>query len=552
MPRPESRRDRTVRCGAGRLLLPAFLILILLSPSNLSAQFEGRTYAITNARLVPVAGDVIENGTIVLRGGLIEALGADMTPPADAVLIDGDSLTVYPGFIDAYSQAGLELPEGDDREYVGNIAHRLATEHFDADSSDLPAYRKQGLTTALIARPDGVFGGQAVLMNLMGEDISTMTVKAPVVQVMGYQGQRGYPGTLMAVVAYQRQTLIDAGYHDLLQRRYRQAPRGMVRPPEKPELEALVPVTEGEAPVMGIVSIENDFKRLRSLAGEHGLQYWIAGAVEAFRVPELIREAGAPVLVSLDFPAVNEVTGYHFDRAFKNLTKEEKEALDERDEAAIHSNAAVVFETGVPMALATGGMASPSAFLKNVRLAVEAGLPAREALKALTVNPATIFGVEETLGTLEPGKIANLTVTHGDVFTDEEAWVAHVFVDGYKESFEKPKASAGGTGAAAGSWMVTVSLGGEAADGTLDLTQEGTDVTGVLSIQGMTMDFVGTISAGTLEMSGSVPEMGSATLTATIQGDEMDGSIVLGPMGTAAFTGTRSPGEEASERRVGR
>lgn len=553
MPRPEFRRDRSLRWGAAHFFLSALAILILLAPSNLSAQFEGRTYAISGARIVPVNGDVIETGTIVIRGGLIEALGADLTPPADAVIIDGDSLTVYPGFIDAFSQAGLVLPQGEDREYAGNIADQWATRHFDPDSSDLPAYRRQGFTTALIARTDGVFGGQAILMNLMGDDVPSMTVKAPVVQVMGYQGQRGYPGTLMAVVAYQRQTLIDAAYHDRLQTRYQQAPLGMVRPPESPNLEALVPVAKGDTPMVGIVSIENDFKRLRDLAREYGLQCWVAGAVEAFRVPDLIREAGVPVLVSLDFPAVNEVTGYQFDRAFKNLTEEQKEELDERDKAAIHGNAAAVLQSGAPLALATSGMSNPGNFLKNLRLAVAAGLASEEALKALTITPATLFGVDRALGTLEPGKIANLTVTHGDIFTDDEAYVAHVFVDGMKESFDKPKpASGGGSGAAAGSWIVDVSLGGESTEGTLELTQQGENVTGTLSIQGMTVDFAGTISAGIVEMTGSVPDMGDVTLTATIQGDEMDGSIGLGPMGTAGFSGTRGPGLQAIERRIGR
>jgi imidazolonepropionase-like amidohydrolase len=553
MPRPESRRDRSLPGGRVWSLLPALAILILLSPYNLSAQYEGRTYAITGARIVPVAGEVIEDGTIVLRGGLIEALGADLTPPADAVLVDGDSLTVYPGFIDAFSQAGLVLPEGRDREYAGNIAHELATRFFDPDSSNLPEYRKQGLTSALIAREDGVFGGQAVLMNLLGDDIPSMTVRSPVVQVLGYQGQRDYPGTLMAVVAYQRQTLIDAAYHDMLLTRYQQAPRGMVRPPEDPSLEALAPVARGEAPILGIVSIENDFKRLRTLASEYGLKVWIAGGVEAFRVPDLIREAGAPVLVSMDFPAITEVTGYQFDRAYMNLSEDEKKALDDRDRDAVHGNAAAVLQAGVPLALATGGMSSPNSFLKNVRLAVAAGLPADEALRALTATPADLFGVADVMGTLEPGKIANLTVTHGDVFTDEDAYVAHVFVDGRKETFDKPKPpAAGGSGMAAGTWNVSVAIMGEAAEGTLELSQDGDAVTGTLSVEGQTLDFTGTITGGALELTGSIPDMGAVTLTATIDGDQMTGSLSLGPMGSADLTGTRSPGEHAAERRAGR
>lgn len=328
----------------------------------------------------------------------------------------------------------------------------------------------------------------------------------------------------------------------------------MTRPPADPDLEALIPVAQGETPVLGIVQKENDFKRLRKLTSDYNLSYWIAGAAEAFRVPDLIREAGVPVLVSLDFPSINEVTGYQFDRAFRNLTKEEKEELDERDKTAVHSNPAAVFEAGVPLALGTGGMTSVGSFLKNLRLAVEAGLPAEEALKALTINPATIFGVADVLGTLEPGKIANLTVTSGDVFTDEEAWIAHVFVDGRKETFEKPKppSEGGGSGSAAGSWTITVSMMGESVEGSLTLTQDGETVTGELSVEGMTTEFEGTISEGTLELKGSIPEMGTVTLTATIDGDEMTGSIGLGPMGNADFTGKRNPGNAATERRIGR
>jgi imidazolonepropionase-like amidohydrolase len=554
MPRPQSPRDRW-SFGRGMRRMPfALAILILLSPSTLRAQYEGRVYAITDARLVTLAGEVVEKGTIVLRGGLIESLGAEVVPPADAVVLDGDGLTVYPGFIDAFSQAGLVLPGGNDREYAGNLAHRLATDRFEPDSATLSEFRKQGLTAGLIARSDGVFGGQAVLMNLMGKDVASMTVKAPVVQVMGYQSQRGYPGTLMAVVAHQRQTLIDAMYHDMLITRYREAPRGMARPPAEPDLEALLPVARGRPPFSASSRSRTISNGFATSPGNTALRFWIAGASEAFRVPDLLREAGAPVLVSMNFPAITEVTGYQFDRAYKNLTDEEKKALDERDEQAIHGNAAAVFQAGVPLALATGDMSSPSSFLKNVRLAVEAGLPAEEALKALTLNPATIFGVAEVLGTLEPGKIANLTVTHGDVFTDEDAYVAHVFVDGRKESFEKPKAPAagGGSGTAAGSWSVSVSWAARPRRGNHGADPGGRGRHGNPLRAGPDAGLRRDNQAGALELAGSIPDMGSVTLSATIEGDRMTGSLSLGPMGSAALTGTRNPGDTAYERRAGR
>ncbi len=547
MPRLVARRDRPPNRRYGKILALSLVVACLTPPSHAAGQTEGRVYAISGARLVPVSGPVIEKGTIVLRNGLIEAIGRDVTPPADAVEIDGEGLTVYPGFIDAFSQAGLTRAQPQEREDAANIAHRLASDRFDPASKGLEAYRKQGFTTALVARNDGVFAGGAVLINLLGEDVPQMTVKAPVIQVMGYTGQRDYPGTLMAVVAYQRQTLIDAAYHDLLTTRYSLDPRGMERPPADPDLDALIPVAKGEAPVLAIVHKENDFKRLQNLAEEYGVRFWIAGAEEAFRVADLIRSAGVPVIVSLNYPSIQQVTGYWFDRAFKKLSDEDKEALDERDEAAVHGNAAAVFNTGVPLALATGGMRDVGEFLKNLHLAVEAGFPADEALKALTINPARIFGADQVLGTLEAGKIANLTVVDGDIFTDEEAYVAHIFIDGRKQTFEKPKprdTGAEAAGSVAGEWAVEMTIEGEQVELIMSLTQEGEDVSGTLRVEWETeeLSVSGTYSEGKLECTASIPDMGSLTITATVEGDAMTGSIELGPMGSVTFTAKRKPG----------
>ncbi len=545
MPRPAVRRDRPLLCRVGP---PAVLLLMLgclLPPLPAAAQPDPGVYAVTGARLVTLSGAPIERGTIVLRDGLIEALGTDLEPPPDALTVDGDGLTVYPGFIDAFSQAGIVLPEG--REYAGNLADRPASEHFDPGARNLEDYLKQGFTTALLVRDDAVFGGGAVLMNLIGEDVSSMTVKAPVVQTLGYAMQRDYPGTLMAVVAYQRQTLIDAAYQDLLLNRYRREPRGMVRPPVDRALEALIPVATGRAPLLVIVQSENDLKRLRDLGRDYGVQYWIAGAQEAWRVPELIRSAGAPVIVSLDFPPIESVTGYWYDRAFRHLEEAESEAFDDRDEAAVHGNAAAVATLGVPLALGTGGMRDPDSFLENLRLAISAGLPAATALDALTRTPARLFGVEAVLGSLEPGKIANLTITGGgDIFSDSEAYIAHVFVDGRKRSFEKPRPRASGPAAAgpAGEWDLEINAEGMTIEMTLTLELEGTDVTAVIVQEGEEMHLSGTFSEGELSLQGTIPDESAApiTLTATIEGNEMRGSLGVAGMGTFTLTGTKKPG----------
>jgi len=479
----------------------------------------------------------------VVRDGLIEAVGRDIQVPPDAVVVDGTDLIVYPGFIDAFSGAGLELPSRQEREPAANIAHQSASEWFDPAHQGLQAWREQGFTTALVARDDGVFSGQAVLMNLRGEDVASMTVKAPVMQVLTYSQQRGYPGTLMAVVAYQRQTLIDARYHTMLRERYARDPQGMDRPAEEPALEAMAAEAAGEAPFLVQVQAENDFKRLRSLGEEFGIRYWITGAQEGFRVAGLLEELDVPVIVSLDFPAIERVTGYWFDRAFKELSEEERETLDERDTEAVRGNAGTLHEHGITIALSTSGMRDAGAFFDNLRLAVEAGLPAQEALRALTVTPARLFGIGEVLGTLEEGKIANLVVASGDLFTSEDAYVRHLFVDGRLENFEEPRAPGGGEspGGIGGVWEISLTVEGQSEQLTMRLTREGESVTGELTSPMGAIPVSGAYADGQLRLSGAVPDMGTLSLTARVEGDRLSGSLALGPMTDLPITGRKRP-----------
>jgi imidazolonepropionase-like amidohydrolase len=550
---PRSRPDLRTTIGRTSLLL---LVFLLLTPAvRTTAQLDpGGVFAVHRARLVTAPGRVVERGTIVVRGGLIEAVGRDVQPPADAVVIDGEGLTVYPGFIDAFSQVGLVLPPVREREPAPNIAEHTADAWFDPAAEGLTAYRRQGFTTALVARNDGVFSGQAVVMNLAGEDTRAMTVRSRVVQVLTYSGQRDYPSTLMAVVAYQRQTLIDTQYQQMLLERYARRPQGMERPPHDAALEALIPAASGQAPFLVDVHTENDIKRLRALGEEFGIRYWITGAQEGHRVVDLLKSMGVPVIVSLDLPTPERVTGYWFDRAYRNLDEEQSKELDDRDNAAIRGNAATLVKAGLTVALCTSGMSSPDRFLANLRLVVAAGLSPQDALKALTVTPATLFGLADRLGTLEVGKIADLTVASGDLFTSDEAFVTHLFVDGRMESFEQPRprgasGSGGGraAGTVAGTWALSLSLQGEAEAVTLTLTQEGTAVRGeILSPMGP-VAVSGTFEEGRLVVSGQVPDAGTLSFSATVDGDTLSGTIALGPMEGIEVTGRKRPSTRSLE-----
>ncbi|MFO7769196.1 MAG: amidohydrolase family protein [bacterium] len=542
-PRPVPRRGIP-----GFTLLLAVVFLFTAAPAANAQLVPGGVYAVQGARLVTAPERVIEQGTIVVRDGLIEAVGSGVEVPPDAVVVDGTDLIVYPGFIDAFSQAGLELPSRQEREPAANIAHRSALDWFDPGHQGLEEWREQGFTTALVARDDGVFSGRAALMNLLGEDVGSMTVEDPVIQVLTYSGQRGYPGTLMAVVAFQRQTLIDAQYHTMLNERYASAPRGMERPDHEPALEAMAAEAAGRAPFLVQVHAENDFKRLRSLCEEFGIRCWVAGAQEGYRVTDLLDEMDVPVIVSLDYPSIERVTGYWFDRAFKDLSDEEREALDDRDTAAVRGNAGTLLGQGITLALCTSGMRDIGQFLDHLRMAVEAGLPADEALRALTVTPARLFGVEEVLGTLEEGKVANLTVACGDLFTSPDAYVSHIFVDGRLERFQEPAPpSAGIPTPIAGVWELSITMEGQSEQVIMQLRRDGERVTGEITSPMGEIPVSGTYSQGLLSVEGQVPDMGPLSLTARVEGDRLSGSLSLGPMADLEVTGRKRP----SVRRAG-
>ena len=427
-------------------------LVFLLSPAFLAAAEEPAVYAVTNARIVTVSGPPIERGTVVIRNGIIEAVGPDIAVPGDARVIDAAGLTVYPGLIDALSDFGLEeaqaqpaspsrttpspgppsgaapaaaqQPRQSPDERLGLTPYRQVSELINPANRKIEAGRAAGITTALVAPRRGFFPGQSALVNLSGGDIGQMVLKIPVgfhinlASARGFGG--GYPGSPMGVFAFVRQTLLDAEHYGIAWGIYRANP-GARRPEYSRALEALQPVVKKEIRAVLPGDDPTQIRRVLDLAEACKLDIMLSGGAEAAGIAPVLKERKIPVLLSVKYP--------ERDRDADPDLREEFSELKRRVEAP--ANPAALARAGVIFAFQSGDMANPRDFVRNVGKAVEAGLDRDVALRALTLTPAEVFGVADRLGSIEKNKTANLVLATGDIFKPDTR-VKFVFIDGMK------------------------------------------------------------------------------------------------------------------------
>lgn len=406
-----------------------------------------RVFAITNARIVTAVGPTVESGTIVLRNGLIEAVGAGVTVPADARVIDAKGHTVYPGLIDMGTTMPVEVPkpaasgEPTTTEHAERAKRDLifrpgfeAAEHIKTDSADLSALAEAGITSVL-AIPEGtVFPGRSALINVapppdepqIGSQAdvrdSLLVVRAPVALHVVYSNRppgAGYPNSLMGVIAFVRQSFLDAQHARAATQAYAAKPAGRERPIPDPGFDALAPALDRKLPVALTAQELRDIHRVLAMAAEFKLDPIVVGGLEADQAVSEIKAAAARVIFSLNLPTRPKTLAPDADEPIRVL----------RQRANALKAPAVLAKAGVTFAFASGGLKDAKDFLTNARKAVKEGLPPDVAIRALTIDAARIAGAADRVGSIEPGRIANLIVTSGDLFADDTK-IAHVFVDG--------------------------------------------------------------------------------------------------------------------------
>ena len=414
------------------------VLALALLAASLSAQQEAPyTYAITGARIVPVAGAVIDSGTLVMSGGSISAVGANVAVPAGAITIAGKGLTVYPGLIDMGSTAGVEtpaIPRAENPQTTEDVervkrdtllrAHLRAADYMNPSAAALTKAAEAGIT-AILATPgsDGIRGQSALVLTSIGADVpqigaladdrrGSVVIRTPVALHVGVAdspaGGSAYPNSLMGIIAFNRQAFLDAQWYQQAKNR-----------PHSAALEAMQPALSGRLPVAFRAATSRDVLRALDMARMFKLDPIITAARQVDDVTADLKAANARVIYSLNFPTRRPSLAPDADEPLSVL----------RDRANAPKGPAALDKSGVLFAFESNGLPDPKDFLKNAQKTVANGLSKDAALKALTINAATLAGAADRLGSLERGKIANVIVTEGDLF-DDKTTIKHVFVNG--------------------------------------------------------------------------------------------------------------------------
>jgi imidazolonepropionase-like amidohydrolase len=417
-------RPLRVACGVGAALC-ALRVDGIAQDAVRNTQDTRSTESVTvirNATLVPVTGPRISNGTLVIRGDRIEALGAGVAAPAGARVIDGTGLFVYPGMINGGTQLGLteigSVPGADDTEELGDFnPQNDAVNAVNPHSELIPVTRVNGVTTAITAAEGGLISGQAGLIDLMGWTPGEMAVKRQTAMVasfpsLGPSGGRFGPQRSEAERKEEldrrtrslRSYFADAkAYADVSARL---ATSGGTRTTNY-AMEAMIPVMRGEMPIIFDVTTEEQIRGVLALADTFKLKVILRGAREAWRLADTLAARRIPVIVG----PTTTLPG----------------AEDPYD--MIYANPGVLARAGVTIAFQTADASNARNLPYQAALAVAYGLDADAALRALTINAAQIFGVADRYGSLEAGKVANVMVTTGDPL-DVRSVVRHLFIRG--------------------------------------------------------------------------------------------------------------------------
>ena len=411
--------------GRFRLLIGVALVL----PSAAAAEEAPPVIAIRGARIVTVSGPVIENGTIVLAGGKIAAVGAAIPIPPGAQVIDGTGAFVYPGLINGLTTLGLteigSVPGTVDTTETGDVNPQVrAWLAVQPHSELIPVARANGITAVLTAPLGGLVSGQSALVRLAGSTPDDLTIKQPVAMHMVYPTGRP-PFDISRLFEEPELKTFEERVKERRQnqekelrrlgnliedaRAFGQRAHADVDLPE----EALGPVARGELPVVMRADAEDDIRAAVRFAGEHGPKLIVAGGLEAWRCADLLRDKGVPVLVNVE-----------------RLPYRESDRYD-----AAYTNAAALEKAGVRFAIVSDDAAHVRDLPYEAAMARAYGLPAAAAIRAITLSPAEIFGVAARMGSLEVGKDANLIMTTGDVM-DHRTAVSHVIIDGVEQSLE--------------------------------------------------------------------------------------------------------------------
>jgi len=381
---------------------------------------SGPAIAITNARIMPVSGATIERGTVLIRGGRIAAIGANVQVPAGARTIDAAGKIVTPGLLESATQIGIvEIQAGaqgtDDQSSTDKdlSAAFNVVDSFNGASTVIPVTRVDGITRAVVmpAGTGHALLGQGALFDLSGAQVPASVMKVPVAMFanLGEAGAAAEGGSRASAVLRLREALQDALDFDRNRAAWNAAQRRDYAR-GRLDLEALVPVVRGQLPLAINANRASHLLAAMRLADEFRLKLILMGAAEGWMVADQLVAHKVPVVVK---PLTNIPS---FD------------AL-----AATLENAARLSRAGVTLVLSSFDTHNARNIRQEAGNAIAYGLDRDAALRAVTLEPARVWGVADRIGSLEPGKDADVVVWSGDPF-ELTTTAEHVFINGVEMS----------------------------------------------------------------------------------------------------------------------
>lgn len=431
-------------------------------------------------------GETIEGGTIVIRDGLIQEVGRNISPPSDARVWDLKGATVYAGFIDPYlTLTGTNLPvsttdvepvssgsatagvnffgvqgasEETSKTGPGYTVAKITPEYqavrsFAPKDKDLAPWRELGFTAGVVVPTKGIIRGTSALVALSDGDPNQAILKPDLFQHIAFDtyqaDDRAYPGSLMGVIAVIRQSFFDAQHYALDTADYQRHPAGRKRPDYDPALAALAPAMGRQMRVIFEPGSALMVDRAARLGAKLGLDLAIVSCGQEWRRPDLVPSTNATFIVPLNFPSLPKLPD---EGDWSQVTLDQLRAWDWAPE-----NPAVLRQQGRDVALTCFGLSDKAKFRPNLRQALDRGFSEADALAALTTVPARLCGAESWLGSIEAGKLAYLTVVEGTNYFDPKTKVREVWIEGRvfpipaeeskPESAETPKAAKSNTNA---------------------------------------------------------------------------------------------------------
>ena len=527
-----------------------------------------KTYALTNVHITTSPGNMIKNGTVIIRDGLIQSVGQTVSIPADAEMVPCDTMHVYAGFIDGLSHIGAKKPKEEDRpkdkdpgnptnERAGITPEKSLKEMLNASEKSIKDYRAVGYTASHSVPHGRMMPGMGSIILLDGKDASELLYKSDISSFGQLKGAQGvFPNTIIAVLTKWRELYKQSQQASTHISKYNMNSSGMSRPKYDDATHALIPVTKRSMPMFISTPNHLDIYRVMSLQKDLGFKMVLSNVKNAYRLTEKIKSSNTPILLSLDLFKADEDKEKEEDEKEMDVWEKEKAGLEKRkkeEQKNIIEQASQLSAKGVRFGFSTDGVGAKKA-LENVRRMIKAGLSEKDALAALTTNTAQIIGVSNSMGTIQNGKIANIIVANGPIF-DEKTKIRYVFVDGNMHEYEiKEKSKKESTGevseenkAFVGTWEFTMTIQGQSLKGELDINQssEGT-LEGSMSVTGLD----DTVEIEEIEVDGNNITYTTETQgieiswKGKVEGETMTGQLSAGPIGVMDIEATRTSGPD--------